>query len=337
MQSNPDIDGLIILYLTDKATPAQRESLEVWLKESEHNQWVFRQVEAAWRSRERTQPDQRLRDRRDAIWRAGTMSVLEHEPRHTVMSSVGRIAAAVVILVAAVLGAQRWLNFGEATPPAIVDLANGAGVKSSHTLADGTEIWLNSNSRLRYPEVFSDTMRWVELVGEAFFDVKPDPERPFVVRAGKTMTHVLGTSFNVEAYQQAEFLKVSLLEGKVKVLNDQALKISELEPGQQLLFSPQRDEFSVQRFDYANTFGWKDGVLTFDGVDFESFRNTLERWYGVNIKVMGSPGGDWQIRARYENESLENVMRDVAFNKNFSYVIEDNNLIINFNVKAMIR
>ena len=337
MQSNPDIDGLIILYLTDKATPAQREALEDWLKKSEHNQWVFRQVEAAWRSRERTQPDQRLRDRRDAIWRAGTMSVLEHEPRRTVMSLVGRIAAAVIMLVAAALGVQQWLNFGEAAPPAMVDLANGAGVKSSHTLADGTEIWLNSDSRLRYPEVFSDTMRWVELIGEAFFDVKPDPNRPFVVRAGKTMTHVLGTSFNVEAYQQAAFVKVSLLEGKVQVLNDQALKISELEPGQQLLFSSQSDAFSVQRFDYAKTFGWKDGVLTFDGVDFESFRNTLERWYGVNIKVIGNPGGDWQIRARYENESLENVMRDVAFNKNFSYEIEDNNLIINFNVKAMIR
>ncbi len=334
MQSNPDIDGLIILFLTGQASPTQREALEAWLKESDHNQWVFDQMKAAWHSRARVQPDQRMRDRREAIWRAGTMSVLDSEPRKRTAPIVSRVAATLLILMVSVWGVVTWMpREREVSPPRIVDVVNERGMKSLHTLADGTEVWLNADTRLRHPEVFSDTLRWVELTGEAFFAVTPDSSRPFVVRAGKTLTHVLGTSFNVEAYADGDYVKVSLLEGRVEVRNEEATKRSELSPGQQLLYAG--DEFDVQPFDYASTFGWKDGILIFDGVDFETFRNTLERWYGVNTRVIGTPGRDWQIRARYHNESLENVMRDVAFNKNFSYRIEGNNLILNFNVKAM--
>lgn len=333
MQSTPDIDDLIVLYLTGRASPEQRERLETWMKASDRNRAVFEKVKSVWTAPASTELNKRRQEQRDRIWSAGTADV-PTESRQLASRWWLRAAASVLIVVAVGWGATQWMNEA-AVPIAMIEMSNAAGMKSSYTLMDGTEVWLNAESTLRYPEQFSDTLRWVELVGEAFFDVTPDADRPFVVKAGNTRTEVLGTAFNIEAYDEHDYIKVSLLEGKVNVQNSRADLLSALAPGEQLLFSTTEEEFSIQRFDYALTFGWKDGTLMLDGADLETFRQVLEKWYGVNTVIIGDPGRDWEIRARYDNENLENVMRDVAFNKNFSYELNGNNLIMNFNTKAM--
>jgi ferric-dicitrate binding protein FerR (iron transport regulator) len=211
-----------------------------------------------------------------------------------------------------------------------VEKLNPAGQRSNHRLPDGTEVWLNAESRLTYPEKFDDTLRRVQLTGEAFFEVAKDPQRPFIVEAGGIKTQALGTAFNIHAYPEEDITKIALLEGKVRVQNANSVQTTLLSPGEELLISNKNSDISTQPFNYESTFGWKEGILIFEGADFISFMSTIEEWYGVDVKVKGTPPTDWHIRARYQNENLEHILRDICFNKSIKFELHDKNVLIIF-------
>src|SRR5690606_34081612 len=173
---------------------------------------------------------------------------------------------------------------------------NQAGQRSSHLLPDGTKVWLNVESRMTYPDQFSDTLRQVQLVGEAYFEVAKDEKKPFVVSTADISTVVLGTSFSVRAYPEDDEIKVALLEGKVRVQVGQD-EARVMFPGDEIVARKEDLKVAQRAFEYVSSFGWKEGVLVFDGVGFNDFRNALEKWYGVKVEVHGKVPADWSIRA----------------------------------------
>jgi transmembrane sensor len=150
------------------------------------------------------------------------------------------------------------------------------------TLFDGTEVWLNSGTKFRYPNRFNAGERKVYVEGEAFFKVTPNKKLPFKVQAGEMEVEVLGTSFNVSAYADDSAQSVVLVEGKVQINNNRGSKIGELLPGQMAYQTPDKG-IRVQNVSTSEYTNWKDGVLNFREERLEDLAKKLERWYNIEI------------------------------------------------------
>lgn len=156
-------------------------------------------------------------------------------------------------------------------------------------LSDGTKVWLNAASRLRFPTVFKGKERNVEITGEVYFEVARNAKMPFIVKAGKTEITVLGTHFNVMAYADENVLKTTLLEGSVKVSSEG--KSAMLAPGQQARVKKISDNISVQDdIDTQKEMAWKNGYFQFQDDNLQYVMRQISRWYDVDVIYQGTPG-----------------------------------------------
>lgn len=155
------------------------------------------------------------------------------------------------------------------------------------TLADGTKVWMNAASSLRYPTAFSGSDRKVELTGEAYFEVAKDISKPFHVVLDGIEVEVLGTHFNIMAYDNEKAIQTTLLEGAVKLktaANDAILK-----PGQQGILNRNAGTLKVtSNVDINQQIAWKNGYFQFNRTDLETIARQLERWYDVDISYEGA-------------------------------------------------
>ncbi|WP_316799810.1 FecR family protein [Pedobacter frigidisoli] len=166
-------------------------------------------------------------------------------------------------------------------------LATPIGGHYRAVLPDGTRVWLNASSSIRYPVVFNARDRLVELDGEAYFEVAKDAEHPFKVRTALQEISVLGTHFNVNSYRDEPYTTTSLLEGNVKVSSLRGHQVNELKPGEQLLLSDQDILQSTTNVQYA--VAWKEGDFRFDDDSIQSIMRMLSRWYNIEVVFEGSP------------------------------------------------
>jgi len=157
------------------------------------------------------------------------------------------------------------------------------GSRIAHlTLADGTRVWLNAGSSLRYPVAFNGPDRNVAVTGESYFEVAPDKSHPFIVTKGKNTIKVLGTHFNVNAYDEEGPMKVTLLEGSVKVStgNDNGLLL----PGQMAIMDAGQRIDVLKGVDLERVMAWKNGYFNFSNVDIRTVMRELSRWYGLELE-----------------------------------------------------
>lgn len=335
-QHHPDIDQLITRYLSRQASQAEKEVLEEWLKSSRQNRDTFDRLQKIWGMSLPDEYSTRMEGIRDQIWAAGTV---EESPNKKKVRRGGflenrwiKFAAVFVLVLTGVWFSAQILRDKSSTSPkplSWVEKSNHAGQRSSHLLPDGSKVWLNVESRISFPEQFSDTLRQVQLVGEAYFEVVKDEKKRFVVNTAEVNMVVLGTSFNVRAYPEDDEVKIALLEGKVQVQTGEDDGIT-MAPGDEMVARKGDLTLRRQAFEYLNSFGWKEGVLVFDGVGFNGFKNSLEKWYGVKVEVYGEVPASWSIRARYRRESLQHVLEDISFNKNMVFELKGKKVTITF-------
>jgi len=174
----------------------------------------------------------------------------------------------------------------------LLELSTPQGGTYQVTLPDGTNVWLNSASTLKYPSRFDKDNRVVELIGEAYFDVtqirKPAASSnvPFwVVSAGQTVK-VLGTEFNITAYADETETKTTLVEGAVQILNHTFNTVSRLQPGEQAI--NRAGNMTIKKVDTEQFTAWKDGFFYFDGLAPNVAFDQLERWYDIEVTYQGS-------------------------------------------------
>ena len=156
-------------------------------------------------------------------------------------------------------------------------------------LPDGTKVWLNAASSLKYPEVFMGNTRTVELSGEAYFEVSKNKAMPFHVKSKFQDVEVLGTHFNINSYMDEQTIKTTLLEGSVKVSNLKSLKI--LKPGQQSIAGISENSLIklASEVDTDDETAWKNGLFQFNNSDLKIILNQLERWYDIKIDYASIP------------------------------------------------
>lgn len=161
----------------------------------------------------------------------------------------------------------------------------------SISLQDGTKVWLNSESSLRYPVAFIGKERKVEIIeGEAYFEVAKDVSRKFIVTGHEVTTEVLGTHFNINTYNDESETRVTLLEGKVKVVKGSSS--GTLKPGQQAAFANDNQRLSIVDIDVDKVMAWQTGVFNFEDDDLPAIMRQLSRWYNVEVKFTGNIPSD---------------------------------------------
>lgn len=326
-----NIDQIIRIHLSGDPTPEESASLRHWLAESEENRRVYHELLRVWqeRSSERSlsHPDALA----ESIWqRAQETPRVKRSFRPAAPRYWAKVAAVILIMFAAVTVylTQYQTPSPVATLVSPVVKSNPSGQKSKFMLPDGTRVWLNAESTLRFNPAAFDSIRNVALTGEAYFEVAKDPTRRFVVTTGNLRTTAVGTAFNVRAYPNQPTLEVALVEGKVKV--DQRGESRLLAAGTALAYDRQTQQTQSYRFALENVVGWKEGTLVFDSDSFAEFISKTERWYGIKFTVSGTPPSNWSLIGAYDNVSLAFLLDDIRFGKDFTYHINENQVSLQF-------
>ncbi|TFV97693.1 FecR family protein [Algoriphagus kandeliae] len=214
---------------------------------------------------------------------------------------------------------ERVLPVEEITTSEIVQRTTPKGQKATFILEDGTKIFLNSNSQIRFPKKFEKESRQVTLKGEAFFEVAEE-ERPFIVQTADIEVEVLGTSFNVKESEEG-LLSVALVTGKVRI-DDQKGNRLMLAPNEMMVFD-QFGEFRKTGFDPLEMTGWKDKKLVFNKNDILEVKYRLENWYGVEITIKGKFPNNWSYSGIYQDETLENVLLGLSRATDLTFSLKD--------------
>ncbi|WP_346862004.1 FecR domain-containing protein [uncultured Draconibacterium sp.] len=194
--------------------------------------------------------------------------------------------AAIVVVSLLVGGSAFWTytTFNEPVP-VFASITAPNGQISNVTLFDGTNIWLNAGSTLKYTQNFNTATREVFLEGEAYFDVTKDKERPFVVNAGKSQIKVLGTVFNVKAYQNEPKVETVLVEGKIEF--SAGGKSILVDPGEHILYTENSNRIVKKEVNTADYTAWKGGKIYFNNESLLELTLQLERWYEVKFQFTG--------------------------------------------------
>ena len=297
-------------FFDGKAPRKEKKAVRIWLESSpENEQELFKEREFF-----------------DAMILSGSTKVAGMEKKsrpfyRTVLLEAIKIAAVFAITVASgtYFYKSEICKIGEAMNTITVP----AGQRANLTLADGTNVWLNARSEMRYPAVFTGNKREITLDGEAYFEVTHNEDKPFVVQTNKCNVEVLGTKFNVEAYSDSEDFCTSLMEGSVRVSDKR-------NPSETVLLSPnhmvslENGQLSTSPISDFDVFRWKEGLICFRNMNFEQLMLRFEKCYGVRIVVENKHLVNYICSGKFRiSDGIDNVLR--ILQKDAKYSFERNN------------
>lgn len=213
---------------------------------------------------------------------------------------------------------------------ATYELSTPRGGYYQISLSDGTRVWLNASSSLRYPASFeAKEPRIVELIGEAYFEVSHEPSRPFLVKSPTQQVEVLGTKFNLSAYSDDEFVRTTLLEGAVRVYDSARKHAVALLPGQQSTQQSGMDGLEVQFADTEEAIAWKEGYFKFNDESLESIMKKISRWYNVDVVYQGSVRPDQVFSGRISrSDNFKSVLETLELTGGVRFKIEERRVVV---------
>jgi transmembrane sensor len=194
------------------------------------------------------------------------------------------------------------------------------------TLSDGSRVWLNAASSLRYPAVFPGSDREVELTGEAYFEVAKNSRAPFRVKAGSMQIQVLGTDFNVMAYSDEDQVRTTLINGSVRIVNGN--DTLSLQPAQQACLYNDRTLRKIDNPSIEEEIAWKQGDILFKNAGIEDIMRSLARWYDVEVEYKGKPADRFNVDIP-RNVPLSEVLKILQLTNGVHFQIEGRSVIVN--------
>lgn len=285
-----DISLLIVRTLLRTAKKEETEVVSAWKKRSDANLTFLGALEFFWNlpvKEEHT--DHMVRARQRLLARLNAGAPLK---RRRVVYYLSRVAASVVIVLSiAGLSVYVASETGLLSGNQWVEVSTETGQKSKVALPDGTLVWLNAETVLKYHP--DPKGRKVSLTGEAYFEVSHDEDHPFIVEAGHLSVQVLGTKFNVSHYAGSEITEASLISGKISLLAETGQPLA-LEPGEKAVYNAATDKLTkTAESNVQNEILWRQGILVFRNEVFMEMIRKLERYYGVTFV--------------YDTQSFENI------------------------------
>ncbi len=324
------IEEIIVRSLEGTATKKELKRLNQWRALSSENEASYKLLFKVWHENSSEPLYTEYQEMEERIWKAGVRQTTTRSTGSGTQSFIIKIAAALVII-----GLSSWFSLKIFPEPEVTETVTGevitynpTGQKSKITLPDNSVIWLNSESSLTYQKGFSDSIRYIQLDGEAYFQVEPDQDRPFVVETGNISTVALGTSFNIRNYPEECAIEVSLLSGKVKVTDSEASNEVLLKPYEQVKFLKGSRALKMKQLDADHVSLWKDGVIYFRQNTFSKVIKTLERSYDVIIDTSGYSNTHWNYTGEFDNTSLEIVLTRIGYSESFNFDMDGRNIRI---------
>ncbi|MEN8115640.1 MAG: FecR domain-containing protein [Bacteroidota bacterium] len=322
------IQHIISKKITGSLSDTEEGILEKWIAQSSENKKEFESYFKLW-------------EKSNDLVFSGTIDVessLIQTKRHIVEFNSKRRwitylrqAAAVLLLSLSLTFLYNYIvnsNKPVEVPEKMVfqEISASYGTQINVVLADGTKVWLNSGSSLRFPTSFKNSdKRIVELNGEGFFDVTKDLSKPFTVKTSNLDVKVYGTSFNVSAYEDYESMTVALLEGKVSLIKSNGNSERELivlNPNEVVEYNIAEKKGYYSTNEYMRKYtAWKNGQIVFNNDPIEVVTRRLEKWYNVKINISNEQVPNYRFTATFIDESLEQVLYLLSLSSAMEYKI----------------
>lgn len=345
---------LLVKYLQNECTYDEMVSILRWLKEPK-NEILFEQFIkddlAEFELNEKNEQIPNTLDFESLKRRINKTLTINTSPSFKKIFI--RIAASFLLPIA-VGSLTFYILQKNQKPDAIVynEISAPFGSKTNIVLSDGTKVWLNSGSKLKIPQKFEGKTREVQLTGEAYFDVKKDPTRTFIVKTSRLDIKALGTSFDVKAYPEEGTIETTLVNGLVTITKNSVKQsvadIVYLKPKQRATFvketgmltltenekklvksvvkvkvDTKREEKMIftKDIDTEQFVAWKDDKLVFKHEDFESLCTKLKRWYGVEINIKSEKLKKYHYTGVLQKETINDVIEILRLTMSFRYEI----------------
>ena len=296
------IDLLIANYLSGEASQSEKDELTRWIGESPANKRIFEENQRIWAKSQTYFAASEISSDREKIKDKIIQQLSKPTKKVSLSTWIYRVAA--ILALPVMLGIGWYLGSTEiSSETQMCEVTAPKGQISKCVLADGTEVWLNAGSTLKYDAALKGNLREVNLDGEAYFKVSKNEHKPFVVTTGHAQIKVLGTIFNLKAYSGENKVETTLEEGSVEfTLNGSATKPLELKPGEQVVYNISEKKITVGRVEtYLHT-AWKDGKFVFKDADLQTIIQELEKLYDVRIHLENDSLLKLHFRGMFEYE-----------------------------------
>jgi ferric-dicitrate binding protein FerR (iron transport regulator) len=322
-------ETLLLRFLDKETTPEENESILRWVSDSEDNRTEFQRLHQAHHL-------SKLRSLKadidvDEAWEKLNTILPKVRTRKNLINLdiLWKVAASVLLVVAGGIS-SLWISgyFSDLQKSAIVELKASKGEKSQAILADGSHVWLNSQTVLKYDAL---NPRKVTMEGEAFFDIKKDRDHPFEVSTTSGMKVIVtGTKFNLRSFADDPFIETTLEEGEVLIEGVNNLQLAQLEPGQQAQYKTGENKASVRNVSTELYSLWKNNELRFTDISFADLIPRIERWYGVTITSNSKQTNSDRFTMTIKTESLRELLNMMQLTSKFNYEIKGEQVKINF-------
>ena len=312
---------LLIKFLNDKCTDEELKEVLHWIKndslDNQSKSWGYQDWKE-FKVDENLMDNDNLSSLLDKIHhKININSLKDKNPSFCILTWLTRAAAILLIPVLAFL----FYTISEKKSESIKYTANltvdsleiiaPAGSRTFVQLSDGSEVHLNYGSRLKYPQNFTGDTRGVKLVGEGYFNIAHNPEKPFIVKSGKLNVKALGTKFNVQAYPGEEIIATTLVEGKVLLeqteTNGNIKTIGAMEPGQHVSYKINNNEVSCTKGSVEKYIAWKDGKLVFTNESLVEVTDRLSRMFNVDFEIADNVK-DYSYTVTFVDEPLFQIL-----------------------------
>jgi ferric-dicitrate binding protein FerR (iron transport regulator) len=315
----PDFD-LLAAYLANEATPKQREQVETWINAG--NQAEFEEIKNTWQLSGAALQDF---DCESALEKVNSKIKESGKKRRLWISY---IAAAVIVALISIPLIILNINSGDNNK--MLRFASTDSI-SQIAMTDGSKLTLNENSSIEYPDDFEKN-RIIKLNGEAYFEVAHvSNENQFKVLAGDIEVRVVGTKFNVKAYEDAELIEVSVTEGIVKVNISESNVATELHANERAVFNKSTGDIVKDVVLAENEIYWKTNTIIFDNAGPEEIAAILSKIYGVDVEINISNPEDYRITTEFTGNSLDEVIKILELTLDLRIRKESQRLIIEEN------
>jgi transmembrane sensor len=359
------VNELSVKFLAGNISVDEMSRLECLLNSNAEYLQLFLDIKESWVSASVYQSNEEELDTERSWENVSKRLGSQSQKNYVILRKVLKIAALWLLLLG--IGSfSTWLMMGKKAPGRNVvmcEISTPLGSRSHSILPDGSEIWLNAGTTIRYPESFSSKQRDIYLIGEAFFKVKADKKWPFVVHVSEISVRALGTAFNVKAYPTDKTVETTLVEGIVNMENEGTAKKKfayTLKPKEKLTYlktpdnqkgekntakvSPSAatinatDQSDVLVSENVNTTlstSWKDARWVISGETLDNLAVLLERKFGVKINITSEELVHYKFSGTIENETLEQVLNYLKLTTPIKYTVNKGcvDLMMNENIK----
>lgn len=363
-----ELDELLVTYVIGSCTDEERKHVESWLSEKHENRHYFEQLKDIYslgktlkapsgfdqdKSLQRIKMEyykfrynERNSDNKQAARKINSRTLIA-------------IAASLLLLVSLGINiislSKRENNVYADIEGMFNEVSSPLGSRTRVILPDSTLVWLNAGSKMKYPMDFMRGDRRIALTGEAYFEVKKNPGKKFIVNTSDISIHVLGTKFNVKAYPDEETIKTTLVEGSISILNlkgNRKDKETLLNPNQTAIYYKEAkteavsedtkietikslaQQHAVQIENEINTVlytSWKDNKWVIEGMNLGDLSRELERRYNVNIRFMDESIRTYRFNGIIANENIEQILEIIKVSAPVHYSINNNQIRLEYN------